>query len=418
MKNIEKAYQLAKETYAEIGVDTDKVLSEFSKVKISLNAWQLDDVRGFIKKNSAMSGGILSTGNYMGVATTPEELRQDAEMAFSLIPGKHKLSLQATQVDTDEKIDLDEIEVKHYQTYIDWAKEQGIGLDFNPSCYSHEKSASGFTLSSADKGIRDFWIEHCKRSSKIGEAFGKALGIQAVTNHWICDAYKDYTVDQYAPRVRLAESLDEVFKNRVDRRYNLDTLESKLFGIGNEAYTTGSHEFYTLYASKNDLSLCLDAGHFHPTEEVANKISATMLFFDEMALHVTRPMRWDSDHVASFDDNTQAMINEVVRNGWLERVHIGTDYFDASINRITASVLGVRNTMKAVLKAMLEPTARMRELETQGDYSERLAYIEELKTFPFSVVWNYYCYKNNVPQDLEWLGEVKNYEKNVLSKRD
>lgn len=417
MNHIDQAYELAKERYAAIGVDTEKALKQMGRVRISFNAWQFDDVRGFLKKNSAMSGGILSTGNYIGAATNPEELRQDADMAFSLIPGTHKLSLQATQVDTDEQVDLDDIQPHHYQNYVDWAKERGIGLDFNPSCYSHPKSERGFTLSSSDRGIRKFWIRHCQCSSLVGEHFGRELGIQAVTNHWICDGYKDFPADQFAPRERLKDSLDEIFHNPVNQKLNLDTLESKLFGIGVEAYTVGSHEFYMMYAAKNGRSLCLDAGHFHPTEEVANKISSVMIFSEEMALHVTRPMRWDSDHVVSFDDQTQAMINEVVRGGWLERVHIGTDYFDGSINRITACVTGMRNTLKALMRALLEPSGRLRDLEMEENYSERLAVMEEMKTFPFEAVWDYYCQVKGVPVGLDWLPEVKRYEREVLSYR-
>ncbi len=417
IERIEKAYNIAKEVYAEIGVDTEKVLKRLRTTRVSFNAWQMDDVRGFINRGGAMSGGILSTGNYAGASTNPEQLRQDVDKAFSLIPGKHKLSLQATQVDTDEKIDLDQIETKHYKSYVDWAKEKGIGLDFNPSCYSHQKASTGFTLASMDKGIRDFWIEHCKRSSRIGAYFGKKLGIQAVTNFWICDGYKDYTVDMFAPRHRLEDSLNQIFANPVDQILNLDTLESKLFGIGLEAYTVGSHEFYMMYAAKNNRSLCLDAGHFHPTEEVANKISSVMLFSDEMELHISRPMRWDSDHVVSLNDSTQAMINEVVRNGWLERVHIGTDYFDASINRITACVIGMRNIIKALLIAMLEPTEALRKLEMDRNYSERLAMLEELKSYPFTAVWDYYCIQQEVPVGNAWFKEVQGYERSVLAKR-
>ena len=417
MGRTDQAYKLAKERYAAIGVDTERALNRIEKVRVSFNAWQFDDVKGFLKKDTPMNGGILSTGSYPGAATNPDQLRLDADKAFSLIPGRHKLSLQATQADTSEKIDLDEIEPRHYQGYVDWARERGIGLDFNPSCYAHPKSEKGFTLSSSDSGIRDFWIEHCRRSSTVGEYFGRKLGIQAVTNHWICDGYKDFPADQYAPRERLKNSLDQVFRKPVDQKMNLDTLESKLFGIGMEAYTVGSHEFYMMYAAKRKRSLCLDAGHFHPTEEVANKISAVMLFSEEMALHVTRPMRWDSDHVVSLDDSTQAMIQEVVRGGWLERIHIGTDYFDGSINRITACVIGMRNTLKAILRALLEPTEMLQRLEQEENYSERLAVTEELKTFPFEAVWDHYCEKMGVPTGLDWLPEVRSYERKVLAYR-
>ena len=417
MKNTDQAYQLAKERYAAIGVDTERALNRLEQVRVSFNAWQFDDVKGFLNKDTQMSGGILSTGSYPGAASNPDQLRQDADKAFSLIPGKHKLSLQATQADTTERVELDEIEPRHYRAYVDWARERGLGLDFNPSCYAHPKSAKGFTLASSDSGIRDFWIEHCRRSSIVGEFFGRELGIQAVTNHWICDGYKDFPADRYAPRERLKNSLDEIFQKPVDQSLNLDTLESKLFGIGVEAYTVGSHEFYMMYAAKRGRSLCLDAGHFHPTEEVANKISAVMLFSEEMALHVTRPMRWDSDHVVSFDDHTQDMIREVVRGGWLERVHIGTDYFDGSINRITACVIGMRNTIKSILFALLEPIGLLQRLELEENYSERLAVMEELKTYPFEAVWDYYCEKMGVPTGMDWLQEVRAYEREVLACR-
>lgn len=417
MSDITKLYEMAKENYSQYGVDVDKAVEILKLQKVSLNAWQLDDVRGFLNLQDGMSGGIMSTGSYMGLATTPDQLREDAQKAFSLIPGKHKISLQATQVDTHEKIDLNEIEAKHYKSYVDWAKEIGVGLDFNPSCYSHPMSATGFTLSSPEKNIRDFWIEHCKRASKIGEYFGEQLGIKSVTNHWIPDGYKDIPVDRLSPRQRLADSLDEIFKNPVDQNKNLDTIECKLFGIGVEAYTVGSHEFYLGYALKNNRAICLDAGHFHLTENIADKISSIMMNIDEILLHVTRPMRWDSDHVVSFDDNTKETIAEVVRNNWLGKIHIGTDFFDASINRVAASVIGMRNTLKAILTALLEPTEILKKLELEGDYTQRLALLEELKTMPFSSVWDYFCLSENVPVGNKWIEEIKAYEVNVLSKR-
>lgn len=417
MTNTKIFYDLAKEKYAEYGVDTDQAIKRISKERISFNAWQMDDVKGFLRNGEAMSGGILSTGSYPGAASNPEELRNDVDMAFSLIPGHHKLSIQATQADTRENIDLDQIEPKHYQSYVEWAKEKDIGLDFNPSCYSHPKSEAGFTLASPDKPIRDFWIEHCKRSSRIGEHFGEELKVQAVTNLWIPDGYKDMPVDRYMPRKRLEESLDKIYEHEVDQSKNLDTIESKLFGIGVEAYTVGSNEFYISYAMKNNRALCIDAGHFHPTEEIANKISAIMSFSNEMLIHVTRPMRWDSDHVVSFDDSTQEIMNEIVRNNWLGKVHLGTDYFDGSINRVAACVLGMRNTLKALMKALLEPAELLKRLELEKDYTARLVLLEELKTMPFQAVWDYYCEISDVPVGAKWLRDVKNYEKNILLNR-
>lgn len=417
MSNTKVAYDIAKEKYAEYGVDTDRAIERMKKERISFNAWQMDDVRGFLRNEGAMSGGILSTGCYPGAASNAEELRQDVDMAFSMIPGHHKLSLQATQADTREHIDLDQIEPKHYKSYVDWAKEKNIGLDFNPSCYSHPKSETGFTLASPDKTIRDFWIEHCKRSSRIGAYFGEELEIQAVTNLWIPDGYKDMPIDRYMPRKRLEESLNEIFEHEVDQSKNLDTIESKLFGIGVEAYTVGSNEFYISYAMKNNRALCIDAGHFHPTEEIANKISAIMSFTNEMLIHVTRPMRWDSDHVVSFDESTQEIMNEIVRNSWLGKVHLGTDYFDGSINRVAACVLGMRNTLKALVKALLEPAELLKRLELEGDYTARLVLLEELKTMPFQAVWDYYCEISDVPVGAKWLRDVKSYEKNILLNR-
>lgn len=417
MANTREQYEYARERYAELGVDTDRALEILERERISFNGWQMDDVKGFMHRGNAMSGGILSTGSYPGAARNGEELRQDVEKAFSLIPGKHKVSLQATQVDTDEIIDLDEIEPRHYEAYIQWAKEKDIGLDFNPSCYSHPKSEKGFTLSSQDASIREFWIEHCKRSSKVGEYFGDSLGIPCVTNLWVPDGYKDFPVDRYSPRKRLEESLNEVFRDPVDQKKNLDTVESKLFGIGVEAYTVGSHEFYMGYAMKNNRALCIDAGHFHPTEEIANKISSVMCFADEMLLHVTRPMRWDSDHVVSLDDSTQEIMKEIVRNDWLGKVHIGTDYFDGSINRVAACVVGMRNTIKSLLIALLEPTEKLKSYEREGNYTARLALLEEMKSMPWQPVWAYYCERMNVPSGFEWMDEVIKYEKHVLETR-
>lgn len=417
-EKIQKNYELAKELYEGLGVDVEGALKKLKDVKISMHCWQGDDVKGFINKDQDLTGGIAVTGNYPGAATTPEQLRADLEKAYSLIPGKHKLNLHAIYTDTDEKIDFNEIEPRHFEKWVEWAKEQGLGLDFNPTCFSHPKSADGFTLSHPDKEIRDFWIEHCKRARKIGEYFGRELGQTCVTNVWIPDGYKDNPVDRLAPRKRLQESLDKVFAEEIDPAYNLDAVESKVFGLGAESFTVGSHEFYMGYALSRNKLVCLDAGHFHPTEVVSTKLSAMSLFTEGLLLHVSRPVRWDSDHVVTLDDELQAIARELVVNDMLGTTHIGLDFFDASINRVAAWVIGTRNMLKALLMAMLEPTDRLKEIELNGDYTTRLALMEELKSYPFGAIWDYYCATQNVPVREEWLEEVKTYEKEVLSKRN
>lgn len=410
-------YEEARERYAVLGSNTEQAMEELAKIRISVNCWQGDDVKGFLFRDRDLSGGIQATGNYPGAARTPQELRQDMEKAFSLIPGKHKVNLHSTYADTDEKIDLDAIEPRHYESWVQWAKEQDLGLDFNPTCFSHEKAESGYTLSSADETIRSFWVEHCRRSRRVGEYFGKELGQKCVTNIWVPDGSKDVPVDRYSPRLRLKQSLDEIFAERLDPAANLDAVESKLFGIGSESYVVGSHEFYMGYAMKNGVAVCLDAGHFHPTEVISNKISSLLLFSNEMLLHVSRPVRWDSDHVVILDDELQEIAFEVVRNGLLPRVHIGLDFFDASINRVAAWVIGTRNMQKALLRALLEPTAQMKQLELDGDYTARLAYLEELKAMPWQAVWEEFCRRQNVPGGLGWLDEVRAYEKSILESR-
>ena len=410
-------YEEARERYAVLGSNTEQAMEELAKIRISVNCWQGDDVKGFLFRDRDLSGGIQATGNYPGAARTPQELRQDMEKAFSLIPGKHKVNLHSTYADTDEKIDLDAIEPRHYESWVQWAKEQDLGLDFNPTCFSHEKAESGYTLSSADETSRAFWVEHCRRSRRVGEYFGKELGQKCVTNIWVPDGSKDVPVDRYSPRLRLKQSLDEIFAERLDPAANLDAVESKLFGIGSESYVVGSHEFYMGYAMKNGVAVCLDAGHFHPTEVISNKISSLLLFSNEMLLHVSRPVRWDSDHVVILDDELQEIAFEVVRNGLLPRIHIGLDFFDASINRVAAWVIGTRNMQKALLRALLEPTAQMKQLELDGDYTARLAYLEELKAMPWQAVWEEFCRRQNVPGGLGWLDEVRAYEKSILESR-
>ena len=415
--NIEKAYELAKEQYAAIGVDTDAVLEQLQKTVISMHCWQGDDVGGFLFKDIALSGGIQTTGNYPGKANTAEELRADINKAMSLIPGRQKLNLHAIYADTAEKVDLDALEPHHFESWVQWAKEQKTGLDFNPTCFSHPMADSGFTISSADKAVRDFWIRHCKQSRKIANYFGEQLGETAVTNFWFPDGYKDIPIDREAPRYRMMTALDEVFADQYDEKNTRDALESKVFGIGAESYTVGSNEFCLGYAVSRRKMYCLDAGHFHPTEVISDKIPSTLLFTDRLLLHVSRPVRWDSDHVVIMDDELLAIAQSLVRTGLINRTYIGLDFFDASINRIAAWVIGTRNMQKALLRAMLEPTEALKKIELEGDYTARLALTEEYKTYPFGAVWDYFCFKNNVPVQANWLAEVRRYEKEVLAKR-
>jgi len=414
---IVRNYEVAKERYAEIGVDTEEALKKLQDMKISVHCWQGDDVKGFLNPNGELTGGIMATGNYPGAARTPEQLRQDLEEAYSLIPGKHKLNLHAIYLDTDEKVDLNEIEPKHFTAWVDWAKEQGLGLDFNPTFFSHPMYKDGFTLASPDKEVRDFWVEHGKRTRKIAEYFGKEIGQTSINNFWIPDGFKDNPVDTLTPRQRLMEALDEIFAEQLNEDFTQEAVESKLFGIGAEAYTVGSHEFYMGYGISRNKLVCLDAGHFHPTEVISNKLSALSLFSKGILLHVSRPVRWDSDHVVIMDDELQAIAREIVRNNLLERTNIGLDFFDATINRIAAWVIGTRNTQKALLRALLEPTAFLKQKELEGDFTTRLAYTEELKDFPFGDVWNYFCLKNNVPVGFDWFKEVQQYEKEILLNR-
>lgn len=416
--NIMQAYEAAKDKYGRLGVNTDYVLEEIEKVSISLQCWQGDDVSGFENPDGELTGGIQATGNYPGKARTADELRMDMDKAFSLIPGRHRVNLHAIYGETGgRKVDRNEIAPEHFKNWAEWAKRRGLGVDFNPTCFSHPLSRGGLTLSHSNKKIREFWIEHCKASRKIGEYFGKELNKPCVTNIWIPDGYKDIPADRCAPRERLREALDEIFKENISGEYNLDSVESKLFGIGSESYVVGSHEFYIGYAVKNNKLLCLDAGHFHPTEGIADKISSTLLFIDEMLLHVSRPVRWDSDHVVILNDDLISIAEELVRGNFLNRVHIGLDFFDASINRIGAWVIGTRNMIKALTIAMLEPQAKLKKCELDCDYTSRLAIMEELKSYPWSAVWDYYCMKKGVPVGEKWLNEVIQYEKEILSKR-
>jgi len=415
---IEQSFKLAKSRYAQLGVDVEAAMKRLSTVAISLHCWQGDDVGGFENAGQELSGGIAVTGNYPGKARTADELRSDIDKVFSLLPGKHRLNLHACYAETNgKKIDRNAMGPEHFKNWVSWAKSGGIGLDFNPTFFSHPKSADGFTLASRDSGIRKFWIEHGIACRKIGASFGKALGSPTVTNVWIPDGMKDSPVDRLSPRQRLTESLDAIFKEKLDPKIHLDAVEPKLFGIGSESYVVGSHEFYLGYAATKGCVMCLDAGHYHPTEGIADKISSVMLYVKEMLLHVSRGVRWDSDHVVILSDELRAIGEELVRNDFLSRTHIGLDYFDASINRVAAWVIGSRCMLKSLLIAMLEPTAKLRQFEADGDFTSRLAFMEECKTLPFGAVWDYYCLRSEVPVGEAWLAEVKEYEKKVLSKR-
>ena len=416
-RHSEAAFRLARERYHAIGVDVDRALKALATIPISLHCWQGDDVGGFENFGSELGGGLAVTGNYPGKARTPAELRGDLEKAFSLIPGKHRLNLHAFYGEFGgKKIDRDEISVAQFQNWIAWAKQNRLGLDFNPTCFAHPKASDGFTLSHSNKAIRQFWIEHCQRSREIGASIGKALGKTCVTNFWIPDGLKDTPADRVAPRERLAESLDQVFKKSLSPKFNLDAVEPKLFGIGSESYVVGSHEFYLGYAITRKKLLCLDAGHYHPTEGIADKISSVLQYLPEILLHVSRGVRWDSDHVVILNDDLLAIAREIVANGFEKRVHIGLDYFDASINRVAAWTIGTRNMIRALLIALLE-SPLIRAAEASGDFTTRLALQEEARTLPFGAVWDFYCEQQGVPVGEAWLAEVKSYEKNVLSKR-
>ncbi|WP_289622722.1 L-rhamnose isomerase [Mannheimia cairinae] len=416
MSTVTQAYELAKQQFADIGVDTEKAMSLLATLPISMHCWQGDDVAGFEHQEGGLTGGIQATGNYPGKARTPQELRSDLELAFSLIPGAKRLNLHASYLESDTKVDRNEVKPQHFSHWVEWAKTNKLGLDFNPTYFSHPLSAEA-TLTHQNKEIRDFWIEHGKACRKISEYFGKELGTASVMNIWLPDGSKDLVVDKFAPRQRLVESLDEIISEKIDPKYHLDAVESKLFGIGVESYTAGSNEFYVAYAATRQTALCFDAGHFHPTESIADKISAAMPFIQHFLLHVSRPVRWDSDHVVLLDDETQAIASEIVRQKLFDRVHIGLDFFDASINRIAAWVIGTRNMQKALLKALLEPTEHLKTLEYNRDFTVRLALLEEQKSLPWQAVWAMFCERNGVPAGSQWLDDVKEYERKVLSQR-
>ena len=417
MSDASYSIDLAREHYASMGVDVDAALARLSKIPISMHCWQGDDVAGFESDGQELTGGIAVTGSYPGKARTPDELRRDVEQAYSLIPGKHRFNLHASYLDTSESVDRDQIEVRHFQSWIDWAKQEGLGIDFNPTYFSHPKSDDGFTLAHRDPGIRQFWIDHGIACRKIGAGIGQALGTACINNVWIPDGFKDLTVDRKGPRERLAASLDAMFEVPVDAQWNLDAVECKLFGLGSESYVVGSHEFYLGYAISRQKMLCLDAGHFHPTEVISDKLSSVMCYVPELLLHVSRGIRWDSDHVVVVNDELLAIAQELVRGDYLDRVHVGLDFFDASINRIAAWVIGTRATIKALLAGLLEPIDRLRAAEEAGDYTARLALLEEQKTMPLGAVWDHYCEQQEVPVGMAWLDEVRRYEAGVLASR-
>jgi L-rhamnose isomerase len=416
-KQVQDGYALAKERYAALGVDADAAMDTLAGISISLHCWQGDDVGGFEDPDAELGGGIAATGNYPGKARTADELRSDLDKAYSLIPGTHRLNLHAIYAEPKSRVERNALRPEHFAAWLDWAKENGHGIDFNPTCFSHPLAASGFTLASHDAGVRRFWIEHCIACRRIGAHFGRELGTPCVTNIWIPDGYKDVPADRKTPRLLLKDSLDKILVEKLDPKYNLDSVESKLFGLGSESYVVGSHEFYLGYAVVSQVLLCLDSGHFHPTEVISDKLSAVLTFLPAILLHISRGVRWDSDHVVILSDELQAIAQEIVRGDYLDRVHIGLDYFDASIDRVAAWVIGARNTLKALLLALLEPIDQLREMEVAGDFTGRLALLEELKGLPFGAVWDAYCLKQGVPVGLGFLDEIRAYEKRVLSQR-
>ncbi len=419
MYSIEKGYELAKEIFAQYGIDVDKAIEICDKTPVSIHCWQGDDVDGFEKKEGGLTGGIQATGNYPGKATTPEQLRADLELAMKFIPGEKKINIHASYLEADGFVDRNEIEPKHYDNWVNWAVEKGLGLDFNPTYFSHPKSNNG-TLSCADEETRNFWIEHGIRCRKVGAYFAEKTGKPCVINHWTPDGDKEVPMDTLSPRLRLKDSYDKIFEATRDVKNVIDGIESKVFGIGLESYTAGSHEFcmgYVMDKKTDHIIMTLDTGHYHPTEVVSAKLASVFTFSKNVLLHVSRPIRWDSDHVVCFDDETRAIMEELVKMNKLEDTYIATDFFDASINRIMAWVIGLRNTRKAILAALLQPMEMLKKIESDGDVSSRLAFSQEFKSLPFSLVWDYYCAKKGCGVGLEWVDEVKEYEKNVLLKR-
>jgi len=417
-QQINQAYEYAKARYADLGINTDEALKQLDKLSISLHCWQTDDVTGCENPDGDLTGGIQATGNYPGKARNIAEIRADIDKAMSLIPGEHRVNIHAFYADFGgEVVDRDKIEPKHFQSWIDWAKEKGYKLDFNATCFSHEKSADGFTLSHRDPAIRQFWIDHVNACRKIAEEMGRQLNSPCIHNIWIPDGSKDLTIDRSLYRKNLKESLDKIFEMKTNDEYMRDCIECKLFGIGSESYVVGSHEFYMGYGVANNKMITLDSGHFHPTEVISDKISSLLLFAPEIMLHVSRGVRWDSDHVVILNDELQALSQEIIRANALDRVHVGLDYFDASINRIGAYVIGVRATQKAFLQAILEPIAQLREFESNGQNFERLALLEEAKSLPWAAVYNYYCNSKGVIAGEAYIADIQQYEADVTGKR-
>lgn len=418
MNRVEQSYKLAQEHFAESGVDTEAAISLAAKIPVSLHCWQGDDVHGFESGDHDLAGGIQATGNYPGKARTANELRRDMEQVLSLVPGRHRVNLHAIYGEFGgRKVERDQIAPEHFAGWIEWCRQKGLGLDFNATFFSHPKADDGLTLSHPDPDIRKFWIEHAKACRRIAAVMGEQLGTPCVANVWVPDGMKDTPADRLSPRLRLRQSLDEIFAEQLPESLVLDSLESKLFGIGSESYVVGSHEFYLAYALANNKLLCLDAGHFHPTETISDKISSVLTFVDQILLHVSRGVRWDSDHVVTLDNELYAIAREIVANQFIDRVHVGLDFFDASINRIAAWTIGARNMRKALLAALLEPTEKIREAETDGDYARRLALMEECKSLPVGAVWDHFCERENIPVGAGWLSNVDAYEREVLSKR-
>lgn len=418
LDHVEQAYSLAVERYAETGVDVENTLEQLSRVSVSVHCWQGDDVGGFEGLGEDLGGGLAVTGNYPGRARTVSELRSDLEFAYALLPGRHRLNLHASYGEFPTPVDRNEMDVEHFAGWMQWSRDQDVPLDFNPTYFAHEKAADGMTLAHADTHIREFWIEHGMATRKIAAAMGASQGSPCVNNVWVPDGMKDTPVDRKTPRERLAQSLDKIFAQQYDRSQIRDAVECKLFGLGSESYVVGSHEFYLGYAASRQKLLCLDAGHFHPTEVISDKISSVLMFVPELLLHVSRGVRWDSDHVVTYTDELQAIMQEIVRGQFLPRVNIGLDFFDASINRVAAWTIGTRNTLKALLAALLEPHARLRQLESEGDFTGRLAALESQKSMPWGAVWDYYCLRSGVPCDGEWLDRVRDYEARVMSQRE
>lgn len=416
---IEKTFALAAERYAEEGVDVGQALDRLVKIPVSLQCWQGDDVGGFEPGRGALGGGLAATGNYPGKARNAVELRADVEQAAALIPGPCRLNLHATYAESPPRgVDRDALEPGHFQSWIDWSRSAGMPLDLNPTFFSHPLASSGLTLSHPDAAVRQFWIRHGQAVRRIGAAMGAAQGSPCITNVWIPDGYKDTPADRKAPRQRLAEALDEVFAEALDEAHNLDAIEGKLFGLGSESYVVGSHEFYLGYAITRKKMLCLDTGHFHPTETVSDKISAVMPWIGRMFLHVSRGVRWDSDHVVTLGDDLLAIAHELVRGDYLSRVSLGLDYFDASINRAAAWVIGARALQQALLIALLEPTAALRNAENSGQFTHRLARMEANKMLPWAAVWNFHCHRFNVPGDADWMNQIEAYERTVQLLRE